>query len=88
MSTGKAIVIVGGVAVGAYVLLQLIGKPRNSAPAAAAAPGSSDLAFVGGLVNLGGKIFEAYNSKDTVYRAPDPAAYRPLPAGVEGPVLS
>lgn len=64
MTTGKAILIVGGVGVGAFVLLQLL-KPRASAPAATGAPkANTDIVFATGLLNFGSSLVNAYSSRN------------------------
>jgi hypothetical protein len=85
--TAKTVLIVAGVGVGAYVLLQLIQGSRPGAPTGGSV--NSEYALYTGLVNLGASIVQKIptQTQTAPYPPIDPDAYKPLPAGTEGPVL-
>jgi len=60
MTTGKALLIVGGVAVGAYVLLSLVKGGTPSGPTRA--PLNTDYGFVSSLLNFGTAAFGAFGA--------------------------
>lgn len=72
MSTGKTILIVGAVGVGAFVVLKLVTPPKP--PANTVRAPSSDSAWISGLLQFGTALVQANRS------APPPASL-PAPTG-------
>lgn len=85
--TAKTVLIVAGVGIGAYLLLQLIQGTKPGASTGGSV--NSDYVLVSGLVNLGAAIVNKIpvQTQQAPYPPIDPDAYKPLPAGTEGPVL-
>jgi len=59
MSTTKALLIAAGVAVGAYVVLEVVRRPSTASSPSRPPSSSTDYSFISGLVNLGKSIFDS-----------------------------
>jgi len=75
MSTTKAILVAGGVAVGAYLLLEAL-KPRTVTTGSSSSSGG-DYALFAGLANFGSHVV------DSISKSP-PSSPQPTPVYVTG----
>jgi len=71
--TTKTILIVGGVAAGAYVLIEFVIKPRTASQAAPSTSRPADASWISGLLNFGASVVNTFGGT-----APRPAG---TPAG-------
>lgn len=84
MTVGKAVLIAGGVAVGAYVLLEVLRPAAAARTAGRPSGGTSDAAFFSGLLNFGANVINQLGSSGANSYGSTVANYNPNTAYAPG----